>query len=188
MRSALFLLLAVFVIPEAGALGDPRKPYAFEIDAGDAPITLNEFSTQSGLQMLFDYEVMRGIPTNRISGTHKPFDALNEMIAGTEIQYEFINQRTITLTRGRYLETRTPFIFAEDGAYYSCVPFSMVDAMLLTSSQRVAWQIGMGMGVIPQRQMFCVREGTLTPEDEQWRAIDVQVTVRPRKRSWGPRQ
>lgn len=191
MRSGpvwLFLLLALASSSHAAAIGDPRKLSAFEIDAGDASITLNAFSVQSGLQMLFNYDVMRGIPTKRISGVLKPFDALDEMIAGTEIQYEFLNRRTITLTKRLYLETRTPFIYAANGMYYSCVTFSMVDAMLLTRTQTLIWNVGVGLGVIPPNQLFCVVEGKLTPEDEEWRSADVEVIIRrARQPSWGPR-
>jgi iron complex outermembrane recepter protein len=92
------LLLGALLAPPAAAVGNPDETYPFHIEKGGAEVRLNEFSTQSGLQMLFNYEVMKGIPTKPVKGEYKPFDALNRMIAGTEIKYEFINKRTVTLT------------------------------------------------------------------------------------------
>jgi iron complex outermembrane recepter protein len=86
-------------VAPAHAIGNPNEIVPFHIEPGDAEVRLNEFSTQSGLQMLFNYEVMRGIPTKPVRGEFKPFDALDKMIAGTDIRYEFINKRTVTLTR-----------------------------------------------------------------------------------------
>jgi len=40
----------------------------FHIDAGDATLTLNEFSRQSSLQLLFDYNIVRGKRTQAIEG------------------------------------------------------------------------------------------------------------------------
>jgi hypothetical protein len=69
----------------------------FSIPAGQAEVTLNEFSTQSGLQMLFNYEQLKPYRTHAVQGVLNAFDALNVMIAGTGITYDFINQRTVTL-------------------------------------------------------------------------------------------
>jgi iron complex outermembrane recepter protein len=93
------LLLGALLAPPAAAIGNPDETYSFHIEPGGAEVRLNEFSTQSGLQMLFNYEVMKGIPTKAVKGEFKPFDALEKMIEGTDIKYDFINRRTVTLTR-----------------------------------------------------------------------------------------
>ncbi len=79
-----------------GSSGNPNQIHQFDIPAGDAALRLNDFSNQSGLQLLFGFELMKGIKLKAVRGPYKPFDALDRMIAGTPIRYEFINQRTVT--------------------------------------------------------------------------------------------
>ncbi len=82
----------------AAASGNPNEKYLFDIEPGDAAYRLNDFSTQSGLQVLYGFESMKHIPITPVHGEMKPFDALDKMIAGTAIRYEFVNRRTVTLT------------------------------------------------------------------------------------------
>jgi outer membrane receptor protein involved in Fe transport len=83
----------------ASAMGNPNERYAFDIPQGVAAWRLNDFGTQSGMQLLFNFEDMKGVSVAAVHGEYKPFDALNRMIAGTDIHYEFVNRRTVTLTR-----------------------------------------------------------------------------------------
>jgi outer membrane receptor protein involved in Fe transport len=81
-----------------GSSADHNQTYPFDIAAGEAAQRLNDFSSQSGLQLLFGFELMKGIQLRGVHGHYKPFDALEQMIAGTNVRYELINQRTVTLT------------------------------------------------------------------------------------------
>src|SRR3569833_1553177 len=83
----------------ASAMGNPNERYAFDIPQGVAAWRLNDFGTQSGMQLLFNFEDMKGVNVAAVHGELKPFDALNAMIAGTDIRYEYVNRRTVTLTR-----------------------------------------------------------------------------------------
>jgi iron complex outermembrane receptor protein len=83
----------------ASAMGNPNERYVFDIPQGVAAWRLNDFGTQSGMQLLFNFEDMKGVSVTAVHGEYRPFDALNQMIAGTDIHYEFVNRRTVTLTR-----------------------------------------------------------------------------------------
>lgn len=83
----------------ASAMGNPNERYLFDIPQGVAAWRLNDFGTQSGMQLLFNFEDMKGISVAAVHGEYKPFDALELMIKGTDIHYEFVNRRTVTLTR-----------------------------------------------------------------------------------------
>ena len=74
------------------------RPARFHIAAGDAVFTLNEFSRQSGLQLLFDYNEVRGRTTRAIDGEFEPAAALRRMLADTGLVFEFVNERTLTIT------------------------------------------------------------------------------------------
>lgn len=77
---------------------NPDLPRPFDLEAGAAHERLNEFSAQSGLQLLFNHEILKSFTTHEVRGTLKPADALDILIAGTGIKYEFVNAFTVTLT------------------------------------------------------------------------------------------
>ena len=74
------------------------KLRTFHIDAGDAAQTLNEFSRQSNLQLLFDYNVVRGRKTRAISGELPADSALRQMLVDTGLMFDFVNERTLAVT------------------------------------------------------------------------------------------
>src|SRR5580765_5420033 len=59
------------------------KLQTFHIEAGDATFTLNEFSRQSSLQLLFDYNIVRGRKTHAVSGELEAQTALGQMLVDT---------------------------------------------------------------------------------------------------------
>lgn len=74
------------------------KLQTFHIEAGDATLTLNEFSRQSSLQLLFDYNVVRGRKTRAVSGEFEPSMALKQMLEDTGLVFDFVNDRTLAVT------------------------------------------------------------------------------------------
>ena len=60
----------------ANAMGDPNERYPFDIPQGVAAWRLNDFGTQSGMQLLFNFEDMKGGQVAAVHGEFKPFDAL----------------------------------------------------------------------------------------------------------------
>jgi iron complex outermembrane receptor protein len=76
-----------------------ENPPGFEIAAQDAASALNEFSDQSRLQLLFDYDAVQGVRTRALSGHLRASDALTRMLSGTGLTFEVINDRTISIVR-----------------------------------------------------------------------------------------
>ena len=74
------------------------SPQTFHIEAGDASRTLNEFSRQSSLQLLFDYTIVRGRKTQAVNGEYSATAALHEMLADTGLVFNFVNERTLAIT------------------------------------------------------------------------------------------
>jgi len=71
----------------------------FAIAAQDAADALNAFSAQSRLQLLFDYDAVQGIRTRAISGALPVAAALGQMLSGTGLRFEVVNERTISIVR-----------------------------------------------------------------------------------------
>lgn len=79
------LLLAAFgivaVTLSAYAAEAPKK--SFDLPAADAAETLKAFSAQSGEQIIYPVEAVRGVTTNAVKGEHPAREALDLMLAGT---------------------------------------------------------------------------------------------------------
>jgi len=73
------------------------KLQTFHIDAGDATRTLNEFSRQSSLQLLFDYNLVRGRKTRAVSGEYAAPAALHRMLEDTGLVFDYVNDRTLSV-------------------------------------------------------------------------------------------
>ncbi|MEJ1961531.1 MAG: STN domain-containing protein [Gammaproteobacteria bacterium] len=70
---------------------------AFKIAAGTAPAALAEFIRQTGFQVLFDFDAVRNINTHEVTGQLDAEEALSRMFAGSDLTFEFINDRTISV-------------------------------------------------------------------------------------------
>lgn len=67
------------------------------IAAGSAPVALREFIRQTGLQVLFEFDVIRHYSTQAVNGELDADEALALMLADSGLTYEFVNDRTITV-------------------------------------------------------------------------------------------
>lgn len=60
-------------------------PKSFAIGSGDATVTLKQFAQQSGVELLYSADVVQGIKTQPVQGELPPREALERMLAGTEL-------------------------------------------------------------------------------------------------------
>jgi len=74
---------------------------AFMISAGDAWLTLNQFSRQANLQLLFDMKVVLRRHTAAVHGEMDPIVALCRMLVDTGLVFNAVNSRTFVITAGR---------------------------------------------------------------------------------------
>lgn len=75
----------------------------FSIPAGDATETLNEWSRQADLQVLFDFSALRGTETPRILGEFPPERALSHLLENSGFHGEMLNDHTFGI-----IETTKP--------------------------------------------------------------------------------
>ena len=92
---ALLVICLALHTASADAAGLRRH---FELEAGDASVMLNEFSRQSDLQVLFDFNILRGMKTRAVSGDFDPSAALKSMLKGTNLVFDFVNDHTLAVT------------------------------------------------------------------------------------------
>ena len=92
------VLAICLLLHTADAGADPAALRHFQLEAGDASVMLNEFSRQSDLQVLFDFNILRGMKTHAVSGDVDPSTALKTMLKGTNLVFDFVNDRTLAVT------------------------------------------------------------------------------------------
>jgi len=81
----LFSMVAFALASAAFAFGDDSGAKNFNVPAGPAEQTLKQFSAQSGAQLAYAADQVKGIRTNAIAGKFHPLDALIKMLDGTSL-------------------------------------------------------------------------------------------------------
>ncbi len=74
------LLALLSLISTSLCSAEPKK---FSLAAGDAALTLRQFSAQSGEQLVFPVEQVRGLTTKAVEGDFESRQALDRMLDGT---------------------------------------------------------------------------------------------------------
>ena len=95
LRGAFALLFLVSNVHGTDAA--KLEKITFRISAGTASATLAEFVRQTGLQVLFDSDAIRNSTTREITGHLHVHEALSLMFEGSDLTFEFINERTIAV-------------------------------------------------------------------------------------------
>ncbi|CAI2717107.1 TonB-dependent receptor domain-containing protein [Nitrospina watsonii] len=70
---------------------------SFRIPPQDLQSALVEFSRQSGIQILYQSDLVKGIQTQGVSGDHAPEEALKKLLSGTDLTYTFADGKTVTV-------------------------------------------------------------------------------------------
>jgi hypothetical protein len=101
MNRAVLLASILFSIPVyADTPTEPvpaEEPRQYNIEAGEAPTTLNQYSQQSDKQVLFDYEELLHRRTHSVVGMLTPSEALKRLLQGTGLVAESVNEQTLAV-------------------------------------------------------------------------------------------
>lgn len=81
---------------------------AYDIPAGDLATALNQFSNQSGLQVLFDTALVQGRTAPAVRGTMDAHQALQHLLQGSSLRPVWLNARTVILKRNPAAKSKTP--------------------------------------------------------------------------------
>ena len=85
-----------------------------DIPAQPRESALKQFSEQSGLQLLFSSEeaaMREAAPA--VMGLRTPRQALDHLLAGTDLKYEYVNARTVAIKQKR-VSTRDGYVVFDD--------------------------------------------------------------------------
>ncbi|MEJ1965941.1 MAG: TonB-dependent receptor [Gammaproteobacteria bacterium] len=85
--STLLLVVALLLATASAWAAGPKIFY--DIPAGDASKTLQQYLSQTKIEMLYLAEHVRGRTTNPVHGDYEASDALAQMLYGTDLEFSF---------------------------------------------------------------------------------------------------
>jgi iron complex outermembrane receptor protein len=88
------------------AEGDERIPV--NIAAGNAAFTLLEWADQTGFDFVSSFDTTVALKTRAVSGMYKPIDALDIMIAGTGLKYDFVKKKFVSVYAASDVQSPSP--------------------------------------------------------------------------------
>ena len=59
---------------------------AWDIPAGDLSVALQSLTKQTGIELVYQSEAIKGVKTKGVSGTLSPVDALTKLLEGTGLK------------------------------------------------------------------------------------------------------
>jgi hypothetical protein len=87
MKKLILLMIA------STALGED-----YHVEEGNATLTIIEWSRQSSIQVMFDYNIVKHYYTRAIYGEYTPIEALTAILQYTDLKIEPINKVTYAVT------------------------------------------------------------------------------------------
>lgn len=93
------LLVCTFLVPglRLSAADEARRTY--DLAAGDAAVTLKSFADQSGREIVYPADLVRGTQTNAVKGKLTAKEALDRMLSGTPLVASISRLGTLSVTR-----------------------------------------------------------------------------------------
>ena len=88
-----------FIVISAAVLGQEPRAARLNLNMRAQPIgdALSELAQKAGLQVVFYTEVSEGITSPPLTGSYTSKAALDKLLTGTRLRYEFINDRTVAI-------------------------------------------------------------------------------------------
>lgn len=83
LRRHLISRLCVFGLLATAVFAGTQEKKSFAIPAGTADKSLKQFATQSGVEVVYPAEVVRGVRTPEVKGEMTPAEAVGRLLNGT---------------------------------------------------------------------------------------------------------
>ncbi|MGH7946277.1 MAG: STN domain-containing protein [Opitutaceae bacterium] len=80
------LLGCLLAFPPGISAAETNPKKAFDIPAGDAVVSLKQFSAQSGTQVIYPAAAIQGTRTNALKGAFTAAEAIERLLSGTNLR------------------------------------------------------------------------------------------------------
>src|SRR6185295_9468512 len=91
------LLLAGGAIAHQSIAASDAKRVTLHIPPQPVGDALSEFGRQTGLTVMIQSAVGRGVTSPRLDGEYEPADALRQLLVHTNLHYEYLDDKTVAV-------------------------------------------------------------------------------------------
>ncbi|EUB99509.1 TonB-dependent siderophore receptor [Rhizobium sp. CF080] len=95
----LLLGASLFVLAMSTVVSAQQSSVTVSVPAGPLSSALTQFAVQADVQIGFDSNVVRGKTTAGLSGAYTIEEALRQLLAGTELGFDFTDGKTVRLVK-----------------------------------------------------------------------------------------
>lgn len=104
IRCCLIMLCTLCAL--AGLAAEPPAKRFYDVPERDATISLRLFAEQSGLEIIYPAEDVKGVKTNALKGEFAPREAIDRLIAGTPLTVTSAKSGAIAINRTHDAKTQ----------------------------------------------------------------------------------
>ncbi|MCK5509769.1 MAG: TonB-dependent receptor plug domain-containing protein [Desulfobacterales bacterium] len=104
----IFFLLFAAVLLTVGTTSAQAMEMDFNIPAQTLSSALKTFAEETGLQMLYSSDAVKGIRSSRVKGRYQPKDALNILLGGTDLSFKFTDSNTVVVQKNKVGKSEMP--------------------------------------------------------------------------------
>jgi hypothetical protein len=97
----IFFLLFAAVLLTVGTTSAQAMEMDFNIPAQTLSSALKTFAEETGLQMLYSSDAVKGIRSSRVKDRYQPKDALNILLGGTGLSFKFTDSNTVVVQKNK---------------------------------------------------------------------------------------
>jgi len=91
-----------------------QTTYQFDLPSQQLADSLRAFGHQTSTSILFEPALVKGLTSASLKGSFTPDAALTELLAGTLLRYEFINDNTVAIHAAKTQERNSKKISTRD--------------------------------------------------------------------------
>jgi iron complex outermembrane receptor protein len=95
----IFFLLFVAALLFVGTTSAEAMEMDFNIPAQTLSSALKTFAEDTGLQMLYSSDTVKGIRSSRVNGKHQPKEALDILLGNTGLSFKFTDSNTVVVQK-----------------------------------------------------------------------------------------
>src|SRR5688572_5328227 len=92
------LMLCVALCAMSAAHGESRRVYSVDLPAQSLATALNALSEQTGIPVVFPYDLAKGKSSHPVTGRHTALDALTRLLAGTGLSGGLSEKGVLTIS------------------------------------------------------------------------------------------
>lgn len=99
LKKSCLSLLVVLALGTNASAQQPAAAVQYAVPAGDLVRAVNEISRNSGVQIVYDIDALRGLKSGEVKGSMTLEQALDRALAGSELRWTRVSPTTVTIQK-----------------------------------------------------------------------------------------